>query len=126
MRTMETLQKVQDIGADIYREYRKKCRDACALLDKLHTDAVYDNDTPESVVDSFAEMCGESFAEIVIASLVNQSAWDGRISPKAAEWAKGIKDSWDAESSRRWGITTTMHMCHLDQTARSFMTRYNR
>lgn len=68
------------------------------------------------------EAVGYEAAVEIIASLVNRSAWDGRISRRSAEWANAQENSWDEEACSSLSLyTNRIHMAHLDQIAAAMM-----
>ena len=71
---------------------------------------------------AFVEAVGYEAAVEIVASLVNRSAWDGRISRRCAEWANTQENAWDEEARSRLSIyTDRIHMVHLDQIAAALM-----
>jgi hypothetical protein len=65
-------------------------------------------------------MVGQAIAAEVIASMINYSAEDGRISHSNAEWAANIPQSWDAETAQllhMYPDKIGLHKAHLDQIA---------
>lgn len=102
------------------REQVALWRDAVEVLDLYQSDDRFDGKTPEHTVKNFVKYVGEDGARFVIASLVNFCAWDGRISPNVAEWAKNT-ESLDAEAAEAAHLYTKMHMAHLNQVAEAMM-----
>lgn len=100
-----------------YRSVAQKMHDAVSLLDDYKSEDRRDGFGPDVTVKAYIERVGKPAAEVIIASLVNECAWDGRISPRNAEWARGIEQAFDGGAMRHMHIYTTMHMCHLDQIA---------
>ncbi len=100
-----------------YRSIVQKMRNAVSLLDHYQSEDRRDGFGPDNTVDAYISKLGKAGAAMVIASLVNECAWDGRISPRNAEWARGIEQAFDGGAMRHMHIYTTMHMCHLDQIA---------
>lgn len=100
-----------------YRSVAQKMHDAVSLLDHYQSEDRRDGFGPDVTVKAYIERVGKPAAEVIIASLVNECAWDGRISPRNAEWARGIEQAFDGGAMRHMHIYTTMHMCHLDQIA---------
>lgn len=100
-----------------YRSVVQKMRDAVSLLEHYQSEDRRDGMGPNETVTDFACHVGKDAAAVIIASLVNESAWDGRIDPRNAEWARGIEQAFDDGAMRHMHIYTTMHMCHLDQIA---------
>ena len=103
------------------RETVKSWREAVATLDSIQSNDVVMNETPAHTVKCFVAEVGEPLARFVIASLVNRSAWDGRIYPNVKEWAKNEESSLDESACRDARINSNMHMAHLNQVAQAMI-----
>ena len=79
--------------------------------------------TAKSAIEKFVRALGKSRAEVVIASLVNESAYDCRICRAAKDWAKRVDKAWDGKAMDNMGVSSMMHLVHLDQLAFE-MSRY--
>lgn len=78
--------------------------------------------TPAQTVAAFVEAVGYESSVEIVASLVNYSAWDGRICPSVKEWANAQENSWDEEASDRLCLYPGhIHMTHLNQIAEAMM-----
>lgn len=122
-----------DLPAAELRETIRNLRDAVAMLDHICADHILNEKTPAETVAAYVAALdaskwvqevaidGREIAEIIIASLVNRSAWDGRISRASAEWARAVQDCMEEGLCDRLRIYTQMHMVHLDQIARAMM-----
>lgn len=122
-----------DLPAAELRESIRNLREAVAMLDHICADHILNEKTPAETVSAYVAALDASgwvqesgcdgceIAEIIIASLVNRSAWDGRISREAAEWARSVEDCMEEGLCDRLRIYTRMHMVHLDQIARAMM-----
>ena len=74
--------------------------------------------TPADTLSASFQQIGEEMTKALIATYVNQRAWDGRISKRAAEWAKTIESAWDEKGADRIGLYgSRIHSAHLDQLA---------
>ena len=100
---------------------RNNMRSAADTIDSIYT-ATRDSD-PAETVDRFVRAVGEDRAMATIASLVNRSAWDGRISSRNASWARGVTGAYNEDEANRAGISTRMHLAHLDQIADAMRRR---
>ena len=101
-----------------YRALRDDLRLALEALENQYSEDLRAGNTPSNTIHAYLMMVGADMARSVIATLVNQSAWDGRISDRNAAWAAGIENAWDADSANRMSIyTNRIHMAHLDQMA---------
>lgn len=79
---------------------------------------------PSDTVDRFIAAVGIDMAKAVVGTLVNRSAWDGRISKRAADWAAAIPDIFDEDTATcHYFSTNRIHMAHLDQIACVMMKR---
>ena len=108
--------------AKAFPEFRKACteklHERITALDEIQSADVTNGESPEHTYSEFENRFGKAIAQHTIACLVNQSAWDGRISPRNAEWAKRVDGSFDEQTMTfEIGEYTRMHKCHLDQVA---------
>lgn len=106
---------------DAARQTVRNWRNAVELLDSITADDVFNNETPDHTINVFVHEVGEDLARFVVASLVNRSAWDGRIYPNVAAWAQTVENSLDDDACRDAMIYTKMHMAHLNQAAQAMM-----
>lgn len=79
--------------------------------------------TPEETVAKFVEAVGYGLAQFVAASLVNGSAWDGRISSRSKAWAESVEDALDREATLAATFYNHLHCAHLNQIAEA-MAKY--
>lgn len=120
MKTMNTINAMIQEDLETYKETRKALYNAVQVLDGIYKDTI--GGKPSETVAAFAGAVGLDMAETVIASLVNRSAWDGRISRNSALWAENVPESWDEDASERIGMVSTIHATHLDQLAQAMQT----
>lgn len=97
--------------------YRRTLSENLETLDRIQSEDYINGRTPAETVASFVEAVGYDAALVVIASLVNRSAWDGRIDSRNAAWAASVSESFDEQTARDLDLYTKMHMTHLDQIA---------
>lgn len=97
--------------------YCRTLSENLATLERIQSEDYINGRTPAETVVSFVEAVGYDAALVVIASLVNRSAWDGRIDSKNAAWAASVSESFDEQTARDLDLYTKMHMTHLDQIA---------
>lgn len=109
---MKTLAQLHEMSRD---ELCASIREMSRCIKKLD-ELKRNTDRPDDLVAKFINSVGREKAEIVIASLINVNAWDGRICPPCRNWAASVPESWDEEAMREYCLNTTMHMAHLDQT----------
>ena len=87
-------------------------------LERIQNEDYSRRNSPEDTVAAFVKAVGYENAATTIATLINRSSWDGRISGKNADWAKTIDNALDQEAAVDLGIyTNAIHMTHLDQIA---------
>ena len=77
--------------------------------------------SPAETVAAFVAAVGYNRAAVALATVVNYTAWDGRISRNVAAWAAALPEAWDEETAQHLGLYTDIHRAHLDQIAREFM-----
>lgn len=109
---MVTLNDIRSLPRDELRESIAAMKRDVRKLDELKSGI----DNPQELVKAFRKAVGADRADVVLASLVNGCSWDGRICVRVRNWAAGIPDAWTEDAMREWGIDTTMHRAHLDQT----------
>lgn len=105
---------------DAARETVKAWRNAVEALDRIQTADLIAEETPAHTVSLFVNEVGEDLARFVIASLVNASAWDGRIYSNVADWAK-VQHSLDEEAAQDAMLYSRMHKAHLNQIGEAMM-----
>lgn len=109
-------------------QFKRRLQSNLNLLERLYKKSQYDtesplyNCTPAQTVAAFVEAVGYESSVEIVASLVNYSAWDGRIFPSVKEWANTQENSWDEEASGRLGLySERIHIAHLNQIAEAMM-----
>lgn len=117
MITEKELDGMVTVDSAIYREMARKLRERADLLDCMVSKDISERRSPSETYERFAKAVGQKEAQHLIASLVNEYAWDGRIDPRNASWAVSIESAFDHGAMRRMSVFARMHMCHLDQIA---------
>lgn len=127
MKNVNTIHEQVTANREQWFQYRRTMEANLATLETLYA-AQYDEEsplyhsTPAQTVAAYVEAVGYEAAVEIIASLVNRSAWDGRISRRSAEWANAQENSWDEEACSSLSLyTNRIHMAHLDQIAAAMM-----
>ena len=127
MKTVNTIHEQVTANREQWFQYRRTLQNNLSALESIYA-AQYDeesplyNSTPEQTVAAFVGSVGYEAAVEIVASLVNLSAWDGRISSRCAEWASAQENSWDEEACIRIQLyTDRIHKAHLDQIAEAMM-----
>lgn len=127
MKNVNTIHEQVTANREQWFQYRRTLQSNLSTLESIYA-AQYDaesplyHSTPEQTVTAFVDSVGYEAAVEIVASLVNLSAWDGRISHRCAEWANAQENSWDEDSCIRLQIyTDRIHKAHLDQIAEAMM-----
>ena len=127
MKNVNTIHEQVTTNREQWFQYRRTLEANLSTLEALYA-AQYDSEsplyhsTPAQTVAAFVESVGYEAAVEIVASLVNRSAWDRRISRRCAEWANAQENSWDEEACSRLSIyTNRIHTAHLDQIAAAMM-----
>lgn len=127
MKNVNTIHEQVTANREQWFQYRRSMEANLATLETLYA-AQYDEEsplyhsTPAQTVAAYVEAVGYEAAVEIIASLVNRSAWDGRISRRSAEWANAQENSWDEEACSSLSLyTNRIHMAHLEQIAAAMM-----
>lgn len=121
MKTINDAKRIiTEQGIDAYRAHIKTIRSDLDTLRGLYADSISANETPAQTVAAYVAAVGFDRAAVILASLVNRYAWDGRISETAKEWAETVSDAYDENAGVELYISAdTIHCCHLDQLARA-------
>ena len=127
MKNVNTIHDQVAANREQWFQYRRTLQSNLSTLESIYA-AQYDEEsplyhsTPEQTVAAFVDSVGYEAAVEIVASLVNLSAWDGRISSRCAEWANTQENSWDGEACIRLQIySDRIHKAHLDQIADAMM-----
>lgn len=119
MRTIEMLNNMIQNNRDEYREFAAKMRTDCKTLETIYRENI--DGTPAETVRAYVNAVGYDAARAIIYTLINQSAWDGRISGNVAAAAAADDLSWSEDAAERLWIRSDIHRAHLDQIARAMM-----
>lgn len=118
MKDMETLNTIRSASRAAYFLLMRTLRQYADLLDEyVHSEIIHGSNNPQNTVKRFVEEIGRAEAEVVIGSLINATAWDGRISKENAKWAAGIEDAFDEKATNQLRMRTTIHPTHLNAVA---------
>ena len=113
------MRSIQDIidnqGAEAYRAARDRLKKALMELVKAYKAS----SSPAETLDQLSDI---NDAGTVIATLVNLSAHDGRISNENKKWASKVSYN-DADALRMGLIGDEIHRAHLDQLASAIQIR---
>jgi len=120
MKTIETLAAILTASREEYRATATAARQAVRDLETVYRETI--EGTPVETVAAYVERVGYDVAVSTIATLVNRSASDGRISRRCAEWAAAQDEAFDAEAAERlWLYSDRIHKAHLDQLTAAMM-----
>ena len=112
------MKSIQDIidnqNAEAYRAERDRLKNA---LDELNA-AYKATSSPYETLGCLSDI---DTAEVVIATLVNSAAHDGRISNANKEWAQNIGYN-NADAIKMGIVSDVIHRAHLDQLASAIYT----
>lgn len=108
-------------------EARATYREALRALESAYRETI--DGTPAETIKSavlrfsaargISEKNAAPMVFAVLASVVSDCAWDGRISARSANWADGVPGCLDGPTLSLFGIYTNIHRTHLDQLARA-------
>ena len=108
-------------GAIDWKQYHGEIearRGYVQTLERIQNEDYANRKTPDDTVAAFVKAVGYDNAVVTIATLINRSAWDGRISGKNADWAKTIDNALDEKAAVDCDLYADgIHMTHLDQIA---------
>ena len=120
MKTIETLRNLANTDLTTYLETVNAMKANVKTLENIYGDHI--EGTPAETVNAFVKAVGYDAAAAVIATLINRSAWDGRISRIRSAWAASIEDAFDEDAAvDQYIYTNRIHMAHLDQIGAAFM-----
>lgn len=95
--------------------------DSLARLETIYDKQVTGGGNPELTAKEWLAGEDAEVARILLASLINRYAWDGRISHRAADWAAKQEGALDEATMVKKFIYTKIHLAHFDQIARQAM-----
>ena len=108
-------------GVKDWKEYHNDIetrKNDVVILELIQSEDYSKGRSPGDTVASFVEAVGYEKAAATIATLINRSSWDGRISGKNTDWAKTIDNALDEKAAVDCDLYADgIHMTHLDQIA---------
>lgn len=120
MKTIETIAAILAASREEYRANAAAARQAVSDLEAAYRETI--DETPTATVAAYVKRVGYDVAVSTVATLVNRSASDGRITRRCAEWAASQENAFDAEAAERlWLYSDRIHKTHLDQIAAAMM-----
>lgn len=119
-RSAETLRQILAIDRMAYRMVRHTFEDWLKTLHRIHKET--ERLTPKDTANALAKAIGRHEAEVLIGSIVNLKAWDGRIEDCVIDWAQKIDGVCDASAADMLGLNECkIHLAHLNQIALALM-----
>ena len=125
MITTNDLDAMLTADRDDYRKFARHIQECQAALEEAHKAHAYSGER-NAIRATILDACDRiELPEVmrIVATLVNSTAWDGRIDPRNAEWAKRNDYALDEEAAKRLYIFNGLHPCHLDQIATELRRR---
>lgn len=114
MKTVETINEMIESNREGYFDHKNRLENAVNRLVEIYNATT----RPDATIAAYEVEVGHDLAVEVIASMVNQKAWDGRIGRETAQWAASQPDSWDENAAFRLGLySDKIHPAHIDQLA---------
>lgn len=118
MKTTESVKAIREASlATFFILKRTLEQDTKLLSEYVNAEIIEGDNNPDNSVKRFVSTVGRCEAEVVIASLVNSKAWDGRISKINAEWAANCEEAFDEKAGETLRISTEIHPAHLNAIA---------
>ena len=116
MKTIETITAMITENREAWFSMRNTLRENVKTLETIYGETI--ESTPADTIKKYVDAVGYEAAVVAVASLVNRSAWDGRISRRSATWAASIENALDEAAADKADVyTNRIHMAHLDQLA---------
>ena len=118
MKNKQDIETIRHASRFAYFMLRTRLKEDIGFLEELVAHDVSEHISPETTVAAFLEKVGQLRAEVVIASLVNNCSWDGRISKANVTWAAEQDEAFDESAMNTMSIySDKIHRAHLDQIA---------
>lgn len=122
MKTLDYIERLVKAKREEWIEEYRSNKEALKTIETIYGDTC--TGKPEDTIQACYDRIGKAKTDDIIASLVNFSAWDGRISRAAKEWAAQVPGAYDeAAAARAQLYTNRIHMAHLDQLARKIKSQ---
>lgn len=117
MKTMTELRDLLTADRAAYRALAQSVRANLARIEAIYSEDVAAGKTPKETVVRMIKEVGKEETRDILATLVMGSAWDGRISETAKEWAVNSGNGYDEEAAEALWIRSNIHRAHLSQLA---------
>lgn len=120
MKSITDLKTLAKTDLEAYRNSIRSLQSSVKTLEDIYGNHI--EGTPAETVSAFVKAVGYEEAKRTIASLINRSAWDGRISRLRSAWAASIDEAFDEEAAvDQYIYSSRIHLAHLDQIGAAFM-----
>ena len=117
MKTMTELRDLLTADRAAYRALAQSVRANLARIEAIYSEDVAAGKTPKETVVRMIKEVGKEETRDILATLIMGSAWDGRISETAKEWAVNSGNVYDEEAAEALWIRSNIHCAHLSQLA---------
>lgn len=121
---MKTLQEIQNMIENNVEEYRaeyRRIRDEIKAIVDIYNEDRFSGASVKTTIEKCVDAIGYDRLAIVLASLINECNYDGRISDRNKEAAAAIEGAYDRDAARKLSIyTNEIHKAHLDQLFDAF------
>lgn len=117
MKTMTELRDLLTADRAAYRALAQGVRANLARIEAIYSEDAAAGKTPKETVVRMIKEVGKEETRDILATLVMGSAWDGRISETAKEWATNSGNGYDEEAAEALWIRSNIHRAHLSQLA---------
>ena len=119
-RSVETLRQIMAIDRMVYRMVYNTFQEWLKTLHKVYK--ATERETPKAPATALAKEIGRAEANVLIGSIVNHFAYDGRIDQSVINWAEGLDGVCDGNAAQMLGLNTCkIHLAHLNQIALGLM-----
>ena len=96
-------------------EARNAYRAALSALETAYRETI--DGTPKETLEAACSAVSAEMVFAVLATIVYDCQWDGRISFRSARWAETVAGALDKKTAALFHIYTNIHRAHLDQLA---------
>lgn len=117
MKTMTELRNLLTADRAAYRAFAQSVRANLAKIEAIYSEDAAAGKTPKETVIRMIKEVGKEETRDILATLIMGSAWDGRISETAKEWAVNSGNGYDEEAAEALWIRSNIHRTHLNQLA---------
>lgn len=121
IRTVETLRQILAIDRVAYRIIYGTFQSWLKTLHKVFK--ATEHKSPKETATALAKEIGRNEANVLVGSIVNYYAYDGRIEQCVINWAAGIEGVCDGSAAQMLGLNDCkIHLANLNQIAIALMS----